>query len=149
MLFAVHLIPLPPCPVDGKNTADLSLETLRSGITLIPQDPLLLDMSIRDNLDLEGEASDDQIWSALEKVSMKTVIEALPEKLEELITGSGHFSRGQKQLLALARALLRGTLDGISGTNDASDQPFHLFTDRQIICMDEVRHRFTCSKYLY
>lgn len=57
-------------PVDGKNIAELSLDTLRQGMTLIPQDPLLLEMSIRDNLDLEGGASDADIWSALEKSSV-------------------------------------------------------------------------------
>lgn len=40
-------------------------------MTLIPQDPLLLEMSIRDNLDLEGEHSDAEIWDALEKSSVR------------------------------------------------------------------------------
>ncbi|KAL8281226.1 hypothetical protein RQP46_006260 [Phenoliferia psychrophenolica] len=110
--------------VDGKDISDLSLDTLRKGMTLIPQDPLLLEMSIRDNLDLEGTASDAEIWEALEKSSMKTVIESLPLKLDEVVSGSGRFSRGQKQLLALARALLRsyfliGRGNGSSNSKDA------------------------------
>ncbi|KAM0755999.1 P-loop containing nucleoside triphosphate hydrolase protein [Meredithblackwellia eburnea MCA 4105] len=103
--------------IDGKNIAELPLDTVRRGMTLIPQDPLLLEMSIRDNLDVEGEKTDAEIWDALEGSEMKTTIESLPLKLDEMVTGAeGRFSRGQKQLLAMSRALLRG---------------------RSIVCLDE------------
>jgi ATP-binding cassette subfamily C (CFTR/MRP) protein 1 len=58
-------------------------------MTIIPQDPLLLELTLRENLDLEGIRSDQEIWAALEKTQCKPLIEALPEKLDTLITGDG------------------------------------------------------------
>lgn len=57
--------------VDGKDITELPLDVLRGGMSLIPQDPLLLEMSIRDRLSLEGDRSDEEIWAALELSSVR------------------------------------------------------------------------------
>ena len=62
---------------------------LRNAMTVIPQDPLVLELSVRENLDLEGVCSDQQIWSALERTECKALIESLPEKLDTIVSGDG------------------------------------------------------------
>lgn len=62
---------------------------LRQALTIIPQDPLLLELSIRENLDLEGLRTDQEIWAALEKTQCKSLIEALPDKLDTVVAGDG------------------------------------------------------------
>lgn len=44
---------------------------LRDGLTLIPQDPVLIEISVRENLDMEGKHSDEEIWHALELASVR------------------------------------------------------------------------------
>ena len=63
--------------------------TLRQALTIIPQDALLLELSVRENLDLEGIKTDYEIWAALEKTQCKALIESLPEKLDTIISGDG------------------------------------------------------------
>lgn len=68
----------------------------------------MLELTVREILDLEGRCSDQEIWSALDKTQCKALIEAFPDKLDARVTGDGgDFSRGERQLLALARGLLR------------------------------------------
>jgi ATP-binding cassette subfamily C (CFTR/MRP) protein 4 len=94
--------------IDGIDTKSLSLQTLRSKISIIPQDPVLLFGSLRKNLDPFGQYLDCQIWQALEEVQMKSLIANLPSGLETtVIEGGNNFSVGQKQLLCLVRAILR------------------------------------------
>lgn len=57
--------------IDGVDTSQVGLDDLRRKITIIPQDPLLYQGSLRNNLDLLGQYSDEAIWRALEKVCMK------------------------------------------------------------------------------
>ena len=64
--------------IDGTNIRDLPRSTLRSSMTIIPQAPLLLELSIRENLDIEGVSTDLDIWAALELTECKTWIESLP-----------------------------------------------------------------------
>ncbi|NWV99416.1 MRP1 protein, partial [Machaerirhynchus nigripectus] len=94
--------------IDGQDIAQLGLHDLRSEITLVPQDPVLFSGSLRMNLDPLNQYTDADIWTALELTQLKNFVADLPEQLEYKCTDQGeNLSTGQKQLVCLARALLR------------------------------------------
>ena len=64
--------------VDGTNIFGISLDMLRSGMMLIPQDPGLSEISMRANLDIEGKHSDEEFWRALELSSVRVGLTFLP-----------------------------------------------------------------------
>ncbi|XP_065209502.1 multidrug resistance-associated protein 1-like isoform X2 [Planococcus citri] len=96
--------------IDGIDIATLGLHTLRSRLTIIPQDSVLFAGSLRMNLDPFGDHSDDEIWRALELAHLKSYISSLNDALRfEIAEGGENVSGGQRQLICLARALLRKT----------------------------------------
>ncbi|KAM6957261.1 multidrug resistance-associated protein 1 [Aplochiton taeniatus] len=96
--------------IDGVNIAELGLHELRSRITIIPQDPVLFSGSLRMNLDPFDGYSDEEVWRALELAHLKSFVSGLPDKLDhECSEGGENLSLGQRQLVCLARALLRKT----------------------------------------
>jgi ATP-binding cassette subfamily C (CFTR/MRP) protein 4 len=90
--------------IDGVDIKSLSLEYLRKHISIIPQDPVLFTGTIRDNIDPEGLYTDDEIWRAVETAHLKKLVPSLDYEITE---NGSNFSVGQRQLICMARAVIR------------------------------------------
>jgi ATP-binding cassette subfamily C (CFTR/MRP) protein 1 len=96
--------------IDGYDVAKIGLEDLRSKISIIPQDPVLFTGTVRFNLDPFEEHSDAEVWDALRRAYLQTYIESSKDGLQMKVEEKGsNFSVGQRQLLCMARALLRNS----------------------------------------
>ncbi|ORX63009.1 PSS-domain-containing protein, partial [Hesseltinella vesiculosa] len=94
--------------IDGVDISTLSLEELRSRLTIIPQDPVLFSGTLRQNLDPFGEHDDADLYAALKRSHLTNQEQNTPLSLEDPVLENGsNWSHGQRQLIALARALVK------------------------------------------
>ena len=92
--------------IDGMNIQQLGLDNLRSRIGIIPQDPVLFSGTFRRNLDPFNNYTDLDIWTVLERASIKTKVVEMGGLEATVFAGGENLSVGQRQLLCLARAML-------------------------------------------
>ncbi|KAM9424656.1 LOW QUALITY PROTEIN: ATP-binding cassette sub-family C member 3 [Pholidichthys leucotaenia] len=96
--------------IDEVKIAEIGLHDLRSKLTIIPQEPVLFSGTLRMNLDPFNSYTDEDVWKALEHSHLHQFVSKQPAKLElECSEGGENLSVGQRQLVCLARALLRKT----------------------------------------
>ncbi|GAA5895640.1 hypothetical protein JCM8208_005288 [Rhodotorula glutinis] len=101
--------------IDGRALTDTNLDAIRSRLTLVPQDPTLFSGTLRSNLDPHGTHDDSTLWAALKRSGFAragggSTEEAAEVRLDsEVASGGSNFSQGQRQLVGLARALVRSS----------------------------------------
>ena len=95
--------------IDGQNTQDVSLASLRSAIALVSQEPILFDLSIKENIAYgKKDASNEEIINAAKSASAHNFISKLPNGYDTLVGEKGYsLSGGQRQRLSIARAFLK------------------------------------------
>lgn len=96
--------------LDDVELSSVSFEDLRRGVSLVPQEGFLFAGTLRDNIRYaRPDATDDEIWLVCETLGIADWVRSLPEELDTEVRERGsRFSSGERQLVALGRALLAG-----------------------------------------
>ncbi|KAK9772947.1 hypothetical protein SCAR479_10457 [Seiridium cardinale] len=110
--------------IDGIDINTLSCSALRARINVVPQDPFLVPGTVRCNIDLFGAASDDEIMRSLQRVGLWAIVEDQGGLSREINIEA--WSAGQKQLLCLARAMVKKgkllVLDEVASSVDSETE---------------------------
>ena len=94
--------------IDGIDISTLGLEILRHNLTIIPQDPALMEGSLRYNIDPLEKSEDGEIIKVMQKIGFDYIIKRDKEGLnQEIAEGGSNLSVGEKQLICITRAILR------------------------------------------
>ncbi|WP_145525641.1 SmdB family multidrug efflux ABC transporter permease/ATP-binding protein [Yersinia rohdei] len=137
--------------LDGRPLAELSHQSLRQGVAMVQQDPVVLADSFFANVTLGRNISEQQVWAALETVQLAPLVRALPDGLHSMLGEQGNtLSVGQKQLLAMARVLVQtpqilildeATANIDSGTEQAIQRALQLIREHTTLVV--IAHRLS------
>lgn len=130
---AAAQLPIPAgcIEIDGIDISRVNVYQLRSRLAVLPQDPVLYAGSLRYNLDVFGEHSEDRLMWAVERAGLLPFVRGHPAGLgRPIVEGGANCSHGERQLIALCRALLRDALvciadeatSNVDGSTDAAVQ---------------------------
>ncbi|KAF2944252.1 hypothetical protein DAI22_02g128500 [Oryza sativa Japonica Group] len=94
--------------IDGLDICTIGLHDLRTRLSIIPQDPVMFEGTLRNNIDPLEEYSDEQIWEALDSCHLGDEVRKSDLKLDSTVTENGsNWSAGQRQLVCLGRVVLK------------------------------------------
>jgi ATP-binding cassette subfamily B protein len=94
--------------IDGHDLRDVTIDSLRTQLGVVPQEPFLFAGTMRDNIAFaKPDATDDEVTEAIDRVGLRDLIDRLPEGVDTPVHERGvSMSSGERQLVALARAFL-------------------------------------------
>jgi ATP-binding cassette subfamily B multidrug efflux pump len=137
--------------LDGRPLSNLSHRTLRQGVAMVQQDPVVIAESVLANVTLGRNISEDTVWQALETVQLAELVRAFPQGIHTRLGEQGNnLSVGQKQLLAMARVLVQApqilildeaTANIDSGTEQAIQRALRLIREHTTLVV--IAHRLS------
>ena len=129
--------------LDGQDIRDVSQYSLRKHISVVPQDTVLFNMSIFENIRYgDVAADDDEVWRAIQMAYLEDFVQKLPEGVDTLVGERGlKLSGGEKQRVAIARAILKKPTFMVF---DEATSSLDSHAEKKILqAMDAVRNQYT------